>query len=314
MAAKVTKKIVVPVDGSDRSLRSLDYLKLMFGPDHALEVTLLYILPTLPPLLVEEKKKDKALAQKLKAVEEKNIALGERILSGAKKVMLQNGFRENRIKTVYRKKEMGVAKDICNWSESKRVDAIMVSTRGRTRMQDFFMGEVSRRLMEFCPANPTWMLEPVVRKKGVLVCVDNSENALRAADHAGFMLSGTDCPVILFHSKRKLGRFVPDEIIKEMPELEKLWKDVDQEQVAPFMDKAKEILLKAGLDETQISLKIVDGSRSAANDIKKAADRYGCGTIVVGRRGLTGIKELMMGSVCRKILEDLSGRAVWIVR
>ena len=314
MSNKMVKKIVVTVDGSEKSLKSLDYFRLLFGPDHALEVTLLYILPTLPPILMDEKKKDKAVAQKLKVVEEKNIQLAEQILSAAKKAMLDKGFRENCIKTVYRNKEIGIARDICRWADSRRVDAIMISTRGRTRLQDFFMGEVSRRVMEYCPACPTWLLEPVVKKKGVLVCVDNSDNALRAVEHAGFMLSGTDCPVILFHSTRKLGRFVPQEIIKEMPELESLWKDVDQEHVAPFMEKAYEMLLKAGIHEDRISRKIVDGSRSAANDIKKAASRYDCGTIVVGRRGLTGIKELMMGSVCRKILEDFSGMAVWIVR
>ena len=313
MTAKVTKKIVVPVDGSEKSEKSLDYFRLMFGPDHALEVTILYILPTLPPILVDEKKKDKAVAQKLKAVEEKNIQLAEQILSAAKKAMLDKGFKENYIKTVYRKKEIGIARDICNWAESKRVDAIMISTRGRTRLQEFFMGEVSRRVLEYCPTSPTWMLEPVVKKKGVLVCVDSSDNALRAVDHTGFMLSGTDCPVVLFHSKRKLGGFVPNEIIKEVPELEDLWKNVDEAHVAPFMEKAQKILLKAGLNKDQIARKIVGGGRNAAGDIKKAAQRYDCGTIVLGRRGLTGIKELIMGSVTRKILEDLSGMAVWII-
>ena len=135
MASKMLKQIVVPVDGSEKSMKCLDYLKLMFGPDHALQVTLLYILPTLPPILVDEKKKDKAIAQKLKAVEEKNIKLADEILTTAKKAMLDKGFKENRIKTIHRQKEIGVARDICNWAESKRADAIMISTRGRTRIQ-----------------------------------------------------------------------------------------------------------------------------------------------------------------------------------
>jgi len=73
------------------------------------------------------------------------------------------------------------------------------------------------------------------------------------------------------------------------------------------------MLVGAGIQEFRISVKILDGTGSAANDIKKAVKRYDCGTIVLGRRGLTGVKELMMGSVTRKILEDFSGMAVWIV-
>jgi nucleotide-binding universal stress UspA family protein len=313
MPEKITKKIVVPVDGSEKSLKSLDYLRLMFGPEHDLEITLLYILPTMPPILEEEREKDPGLARKLKAVEEKNVKLAESILSQAKAGLLEKGFKESRVGTVYRKKESGVAKDICNWSESKRMDAIMISTRGRTRMQEFFMGEVSRSVMEYCPETPIWMLEPVVRKKGVLVCVDSSGNALKAVDHAGFMLSGTDCPVVLFHTKRQLSRFVPSEILKDDPELEEIWKNVDAEKVAPFLVKAEEMLLSAGIEKARIRTKIVDGTRSAASDIKRAANRYDCGTVVVGRRGLTGIKELVTGSVTRKLLEDISGMAVWIV-
>ena len=37
----LTKKIVIPVDGSKNSLRSLDYLALIYGPKHKLDVNLL---------------------------------------------------------------------------------------------------------------------------------------------------------------------------------------------------------------------------------------------------------------------------------
>ena len=103
-------------------------------------------------------------------------------------------------------------------------------------------------------------------------------------------------------------------MIEDAPELEELWKNAAGEQIAPVMKKAREAMLEAGLKEDQLSVKIVDGSRSAASDILKAAKRYECGTIVMGRRGVTGVKELIMGSVTRKVLEELNRKAVWIVR
>ena len=314
MTEKPTKSICVPIDGSENAKRSLDYLNFMFGYDHPLTVTLLYILPTLPPILVEEQKKNSSASKKLKAVEAKNVEVAEKYLSEAKAVLEEKGFSSNAVKTIHRQKEVGTARDICHFSNKAEVDAVMVSTKGRSRMQAFFMGEVSRNLLEHCPQSPIWLLEPVVKKKNVLVCMDSSENALRAVDHTGFMLSGTDSSVILFHTKRHLRRFLPKEVIEDAPELEELWKHAAGEQIAPVMKKANEILLKAGLKENQISTKIVDGSRSAADDILKAAKRYDCGTIVMGRRGLTGVKELIMGSVTRKVLEDLNEKAVWIVR
>jgi len=51
----LAKKIVIPVDGSKNSMRSLDYLYLIYGPKHKLDINLLYILPALPPLLTDKK-------------------------------------------------------------------------------------------------------------------------------------------------------------------------------------------------------------------------------------------------------------------
>jgi hypothetical protein len=113
----------------------------------------------------------------------------------------------------------------------------MVSTKGRIRLQAFFMGEVSPKLVEHCTQSPMWLLEPVVKKKNVSVCVGNSENVLRAVDHAGFMLSGTDKSVILFHTKRRLSRFVPKEVLKYTRN-EEIWKKTAGQQIAPYITQA----------------------------------------------------------------------------
>lgn len=314
MTKKRTKSICVAIDGSDTARRSLDYLNLMFGREHPLKVILLYIMPTLPPILVEEHKNNPSAAAKLKAVEAKNAEVAKKYLFEAKNFLTEKGFSDDAVEMIHQQKEVGVAKDICRFSDRSGTDAVMVSTKGRTRIHSFLMGEVSANLLENCPQSPIWLMEPAIKKKTVLICVDNSDNALRAVKHAGFMLSGTDSPITLFHTKRHLRRFIPKEVLEEAPDLEELWKHTAGDQIAPYMKKAKEILLKAGIKEDSISTKIVDGSRSAANDILKAAKRYGCGTIVMGRRGLTGVKELIMGSVTRKVLEDLNQKAVWIVR
>ena len=158
------------------------------------------------------------------------------------------------------------------------------------------------------------MVEGSVKSKKVLIAMDSSENSLRAVDHAGFMLSGTDCQVALFHSKRHLRRFVPQEIIEAAPELEELWKNKAGEQIAPYMKKAKEMLLEAGISEAQIKTKVVDGTRDAASDILKEAKSSDYGTVVLGRRGHSGVKEFFMGSVTSKVLQECSGVAVWIVQ
>jgi nucleotide-binding universal stress UspA family protein len=311
--SELTKMIVLPVDGSENAQRSLEYIDLMYGKDHNLEVTLKYVLPSLPPILADDRSLKRETATKLKAIENKSIRMAEKILNQAKSFFLQKGFDEDRLQTVYRKKADSIPQDICNWVESKRADSVLISTRGRSRLEAFFMGEVSSKLLEYCRVCPVWIVEGKVTSNRVLVAVDSSDNSLRAVDHVGFMLAGTDSPVTLFHTMRHLRRFVPQEVLEEAPELEELWKTKAGQEIEPFMKKAKQILLRAGLNESQITKKVVDGSRSAASDILDEARNNGYGTIVMGRRGLSGVKEFFMGSVSSKVLQSSNRMATWIV-
>ncbi|MGB6378440.1 MAG: universal stress protein [Syntrophobacteria bacterium] len=310
---ELTKMIAIPVDGSENALRSLDYLNLMYGPEHNLEVNLFYVLPSLPLTLTEDPTMDRAMADKLKIIKAKNIRMAERILVEAKAALIHKGFSEERITTFYLKKKMSVAQEICIWAEGKQADTVLITTRGRSRLEAFFMGEVASRTLEHCRVCPVWIVEGTVKSKSVLIGLDGSNYALGAVDHAGFMLSGTDCHITLFHTMRHLRRFIPLEVIEEAPELEELWKHKAGQRIAPHMKEAKEMLLEAGITETQITTKVVDGSRSPAKDILDEARGNGYGTIVLGRHGTSMVKEFFMGSVVRKVLDNCHGLAVWVV-
>lgn len=310
----LTKSIIIPLDGSKNSLRSLEYINLIYGPGHNLEVTLIHILPSLPPILTDNKSMDKKTRARLKSVEKKNEEMAEQILSDAKNILTAKGFNEEKIKTCCQKRGITVAQDICNWASIKQVDTILLTKRGRTEIKSFFMGEVSTRLVEYRRNNPVWILEGCIDSKNVLVCVDNSENALRAVEHVGFMLSGTDCHITIFHTMRHLSRFVPMQVLEEAEDLEKLWKNKAGKEIAPYIKKAGEILLKAGLSEEQITTKVTEGSRSTADDVLKEAQDNDHGTIVLGRRGLSAVKEFFMGSVTTSVLNQSASLAIWIIQ
>lgn len=312
MSSDLGKMIVVGVDGSENALKALDYLGLMYGAKPSLEIVLLHVLPTLPQILVADANRQTKL--RLLDVEKKSIQMGEEILKEAKGILLKKGFKKDHIIAVHRKKKIGVARDMCNLAAEKRADSVLISAKGRSRLEAFFSGEVANRMLEYCSVCPVWILEGSVKSKRVLIAMDSSENALRAVDHAGFMLSGTDCQVTLFHSKRHLRRFVPREVIEAAPELEELWTNKAGEQIAPYMKKAKEILLNASIPESQLKTRVVDGTRDAASDILREARSGDYGTIVLGRKGRSGVKEFFMGSTASKVLQNHTGKAVWIVQ
>jgi nucleotide-binding universal stress UspA family protein len=308
-----SKMVVVPIDGSQNALRALDYLSLVFGSKYNLKIVLFYLLPSLPQILIEGSTTSDEMARKFTELEKKNREMAQLILSEGKKRLLDNGFKKQAIETVFQKREVGIARDICNWSENMRADAIIISTRGLSRLKAFFMGETANKVLEFNRSCPVWMVKGTVRRKNMLLVVDNSQNAMRAVDYAGFILPGTEAHVTIFHSKRDLKRFMPNGLLEEFPEFQKLWKHKSGEVVAPYLKRAKEVLIRAGLKENQVSIELVEGSESAGMDILKEVENSDAGTIFIGKRGCSDVKDFSMGSVAKKVLYQASDMAVCIV-
>jgi nucleotide-binding universal stress UspA family protein len=168
MAAEKQTLIVVPVDGSENSLKSLDYTNLMFGPKHNLKVTVLHVLPGLPPVLIEESRKDAKMGEQSSNLKKKNIGLAERLLVEAKNKLVLRGFAESAVETVYQERRVGIARDICNWAEDNRADALIINTardildearsngigtvvlgkRGYSNVKDFSMGSIARKVLD----------------------------------------------------------------------------------------------------------------------------------------------------------------------
>jgi nucleotide-binding universal stress UspA family protein len=307
------KMIVVPVDGSENALKSLDYIDLLFGSEHNIKTTLFYVMPRLPPVLADGIKNDKETSKLLQDIESKNTEIAQRRLKAAKNRLVTMGFAKASVEAVLRKVEVGIARDIVHWTEKKKADAIFITTRGRSRLEAFFMGGIASKVLEYCRICPVWMVSGSVRKKNAIIAVDNSGNALRAADHAGFMLAGTDVKVTIFHSKRDLRHFVSKAVLDEFPEMQKYWLHKAGAEIAPFMQKAKDRLLAAGIGKAQITTRVVDGSRSVTADIIREAQNDSVGTIFLGMHGSSNAEDFVMGTVTRKVLSQAKNMAVCIV-
>ncbi|MFO7964974.1 MAG: universal stress protein [Desulfobacterales bacterium] len=310
---QLEKSIIIPVDGSENSFKALDYVENILGPEHNVKILICYILPSLPMIFEGDSDLTREERARLRSIERKNIELAEKIMAEAKAKMLEKGFPEDRVQTLYQKKQRSVTKDVCYYAESRRSDTIVLTRRGKTEIKDLFMGEISKNFVEYCQQVPVWIIGGSVTSKKVLVALDASDNALRAVGHAGFMLSGTDCEVMLFHTIRNIGRFIPSEILKEAPDVEETWRKKAGEEITPYIERSQKILVESGFPENNISVKVVEGTRNPANDIVNFAKTNDFGTIVLGRRGISMFKEFFMGSVTSKVLQQSDALAVWIV-
>jgi len=151
----------------------------------------------------------------------------------------------------------------------------------------------------------------------ILVALDDSENAKRAVDYVA--------KTITPNNKITLFSVLPDTAaICDMnsPELTPYFlsqqvafctmEEKKKELMKNALQEAKEMLMKAGVDEKNITIKVEAIKRGIARDIIDEANA-GYDTIVLGKRGLSGIKEFFLGSVSQKVLHGLKDVTVLLV-
>ena len=153
--------------------------------------------------------------------------------------------------------------------------------------------------------------------KKVLVAIDDSENAVRAVEFIAHSFS-TDNQITLFN-------VIPDTAtLCEMnsPELTPYFKsqqssfclleEKKRELVNQAVQKARNILMDAGFDERNITVKSELKKSGVARDIVREAESD-YDVIVLGRRGLSGIKDFILGSVSQKVFNLAKDISVLVV-
>ena len=151
----------------------------------------------------------------------------------------------------------------------------------------------------------------------ILVAFDDSENAMRAVefitksfttDHRITLFSvildtaticDMDNPSLTPYFMAQKGAFCSVE-------------DQKKTLVNEDLQKAKELLIKAGFEEEHIVIKVETKKKGVARGIiDEAASGYDA--VVMGRRGLSGLKEFFLGSVSQKVLQSAKAVSVLLV-
>ena len=140
----------------------------------------------------------------------------------------------------------------------------------------------------------------------ILVAFDDSENAMRAVEYIArtftrehqitlFCVVPDTAALCDMNSPSLTPYFVEKQAI--FCGLE----DQKKELIDEAMQKAKELIMTAGFEEKNITLKVQTKKKGVVRDIINEA-HSGYTTIVLGRRGLSGVKEFILGSVSQKVL------------
>ncbi len=133
--------------------------------------------------------------------------------------------------------------------------------------------------------------------KKILVATDASAASNRAVSMAAYMAACHEAELLILHVIRDMQ--LPT-LLKKAPELEEFVnkrEDILRQVAETILHEAEVRAKSGGAKEVQTAI----GSGDPASSVIGFAKRRNIDTIVVGTRGLGKFKEILMGSVSRKI-------------
>jgi nucleotide-binding universal stress UspA family protein len=310
---KLKKNLLVAVDDSVHSRNALRYLARISEWVHDLGFTLFSVQPAVSQFLQEEARRDPAARRELDRIATAHRRAAQDMMEGHREFLVRSGVDEERIRTVTRLRVQGVARDILTYTQEGLFDAVVMGRRGRSRFQDLLMGSVTAGVVENARFAPVWLVDGDVTDRRILAAVDGSENSLRAVDHLAFILGGlSGAEVLLFHMTPRLKDTCGLDLEKEgSPELETAVARENRRCIDNFRQRAGALLEQAGIPESRVQWKSVEGWSDVAGAILDEAAKGGYGTVVLGRRGQGN--RFFSGTISRRVTARLSGTALWLV-
>jgi nucleotide-binding universal stress UspA family protein len=152
----------------------------------------------------------------------------------------------------------------------------------------------------------------------VLVAIDGSTSSMRAIDYAISIAMKNNSQLIIlyvidFYKYSHLSSsiilaptFGSEKYLEEKSEAEKLMNKIKENFELKIRDNAKS-------EPTELKTEIVEGAKSVATTIMEYAESKDVDLIIVGNRGRTGFKKLLLGSVSSNIIKNAQC-AVLVIR
>jgi nucleotide-binding universal stress UspA family protein len=142
----------------------------------------------------------------------------------------------------------------------------------------------------------------------VLLAFDGSEHAFHAINYVSQLAPFHKMKIILFNVFSSIPEsyldLEKDPQFSKSSQTVKAWEMQQKKEIQKSMDKAKQKLLHSGFSQDAVSIKIHNRKEGIARDIVKEAQN-GYNAVIIGRRGMGTYKEIIVGSVAKKIVEKV---------
>lgn len=189
-----------------------------------------------------------------------------------------------------------VVPTILRQADRRRANLVMVNSRGLSDVPGFLLGSVARKVAMLATQPVLVLKRPLSQLARVVLAVDGSKQAQRAAD---FLRS-----CLLPESARLTVLTVVDSLLTEVAA--RVLSPTERETLmAPARNRAATLTLRVRdaflKDGFAVTTDVLEGH--PAQTIVDYADRSKADLVVVGSRGVAGTERLLLGSVSETVLK-----------
>ncbi len=305
------KKILVPVDGSDRALNTVRYVARV-DPFRNMDIVLFHVFSSVPEGYwdLEKDPRSTSTVRQVKSWEVQQRKNMEKFMEKASQVLLKVGFSSESITIKIQNRKKGIARDIIREARNGYV-AVVTRRRGLTGLRRIVLGSVAAKLVEKLTFIPLILVGKRTPNNKILLAFDGSENAASAVNFVGSFLGELDYEVSLFHVIRSNGEGQSEyrHIFSS-----KEYTRAAGKEMASTLKAAQTKLIDMGLKTDKVSAQIAEKAISRAGAIADRAKQDDFGTIVMGRRGHSHVRDFFIGRVTNKVIHMARDRTVWVIR
>ena len=304
------EKILVTVDGSDRSLETVKHIAKR-KPFQKKHLVLFNVFISLPDFYwdIENEPQSRGAVVKAKAWEASKKNKMEQFMKKAQQILFNSGFPKETVTVKIQECEDGIARDIIKEAHNEYC-AVVINRTGAGAISNLLLGSKAVKVIEKFSFVLVFIEGSKPPGNSILIAMDSSECSMQAIDFSGELMGGLDFNITLLHAVRGAGALIPEagNMFLSREDIQ-----AQEDDIHAVFDQAKHRLINFGFKPKNITSKIITGLSSRAKDIVQEAKQNRHTTIVVGRRGLSKVQEFFMGSVSNKVVQLAEEQAVWVV-
>lgn len=313
------QKVLFGVDDSDFARQAIAAIGHLLKDNENCKITIFYCAPdpdlTFLTRILQKYPEALEEYEKICRLEEHNV------VDRARDALAESGVTDDRLAVVCEGKCRDPSDALLELASKEGCETLAVGRRGPDRVERKFIGTLAYQLVHTAENRPLWVIDPRVSSHDVLIAVVGAPISRRVVEHTvKYFGHLRERRFTFFHVLPPLppqywddARILNEKERKDREKTIKQWMNGYVEEVEKIANEGKEKLIKVGIPEENITLKVQAQDKGIARDILAELEGGGYGILVLGRKGFKSINQFGLGSKANKLLLSAHALAVCLV-